>query len=209
MKHAPGKTLHQAFVFALIVFAMIALACGCKSYTQKKKAKIAKIVRDRTIPDEQAIDKIAHVIWAKGMYTHKIAVTKKPNGRFLLRVTATKKSTKTVLSQKYFRSITFSFMARAMWRMFRAGMKRNLDEIVLSERLTLRARTGERPVVEVFRVRMTLDRLKTIPGWESADPYRVDRHGLLRWKGKKITKKFPKVWQLELDDSHHVLIRKR
>jgi hypothetical protein len=190
----------------------ILLACGaaaCLMFTaacgHETKNEIAKLEKDSSLQDDQALQKMAEACW---IYTsgdsEKFTARKRPNGVFTLTGQAIDKLGVTSLKQDNLVLVNMLTDAKFMWRLFRAGMKRGLDEVVFSRIITLMP-SG---TLELYRVRINLAQLKAIPGWDTADPYDVGEYDLLNSpEAKEVEKKIIGTWTVEVNNGDKVKVR--
>lgn len=179
---------------------LVLTACG-----HETKKALSKLERDKSMSDEQALQKMAEASW---MYTsgdsEKFTAQKKADGKYAVAGQVIDKMGVTSLKQENFLTINMLMDAKYLWRFFRGGMNRGLDEVVFSRVITLGA-SGQ---LELYRVRMNLARLKSIPGWDTADPYDVGEYDVLSSaEANDVEKKITETWTVEVNNGGKVKIR--
>lgn len=150
--------------------ALFAVACG-----HETKSALEKLEADKSLSDEQAAVEMAKAAWMYHSGDNEKFTTSKKDGKLLLTGVTEDKLSSTALDEDNFRQIEMEMDAKFMWRLFRSAAKRGLAEMVFTHKQVL----PSDPDFELYRVRLTLDQLKGISGWDTADPYSVGEHDIL------------------------------
>jgi len=192
----------KIFLVACLLFPLLILF-HCKHEVQSAHEKILK---DKSLSDASALPKIAQAAF---VYTfqkkHKpFRAVKNPSGGFTLVGYVLDTSKVTSLNQKNFGKIEKRIDAKTLWRIFRGGASRNLSQIIFSRRITL----IDGKVIELYRVRISLNDLKKINGWNTADPYSVGEHDVLDTaEAKKVVQEITTSWTVMVDNTSRIRIR--
>jgi hypothetical protein len=184
-----------------IVLLLGLCIAGCTHETAKA---LAALETDRSISDEAAITQMAEACWIYTSGENESFQASQSSRGILLAGQVVDAARITSLDQKNFRRINMLFDAQFLWRLFRSGVKRSLDEVVLTRIVTLTA--GEK--IPLYRVRMNVERLRTIPGWDTADPYDADSNEVLQSsEANEVVNAIVDSWTVELDNSGAILVR--
>ena len=177
--------------------AMAVLALGLALGIAACKPEAEKLAANKGLSDEKALEGIAEQVWH--LYSggrRRIALTKAADGKFSMSVRIEGGSITAAKNAEMYREIELLTAAQDLWRVMKFGSRRNLDAVTLTLAQQI---TGGR-TIEVCRVRLTLDQLKKVSEWQSADPYDVDEHDLLDESVRHIPKEIRKVWTMEMDN---------
>lgn len=180
--------------------AAVLLAVGCGHET---KSALEKLEADKSLSDEQAVVEMAKAAWIYDVGDNEKFTASKKDGKLLLTGMTIDKIAATSLDQDNFRQITMEQDAKYMWRLFRSASKRGLAEMVFTHKQVL---AGD-PDFEMYRVRLSLDQLKSVSGWDTADPYSVGEYDVLDTpEAQAVLDKIVDTWTVELDNTSKVKI---
>ncbi len=189
-------------LLVLTVFPLFLLGCGHPIGTE-----VAEILIDSDLSDEQAVTATAKAILPHNAINEREAIVeKKEDGMLVLNATHTYRSQITSLDKEDLLRVTHSDMAQHLWRMFRAGSKRKLVEVSLLHRITV-MQGGAWVPLDLIKVRLTLDQIQSISGWDTVDPYDTGEHDILEPDGREITDQIQKKWTTELDQSDQLAVQ--
>lgn len=184
----------------LIAGMGIALACG-----HETKSAIAKLEKDTKTGDAEALQQMAEAAW---MYTfgerEKFTATKRADGKYVVKGMIVDTLGITSVSGKEYLRIQMLQDAKFMWRLFRGGEKRGLDEVVFSHWITFT--NGQK--LELYRMRLNTAQLNAnVPAWKTADPYSVGEHDILDTDDAvEVEKQIPETWTVEVNNRDRVKI---
>lgn len=187
------------WITACACLVLAALGCG-----HETKSALEKLEADKSLSDDKAVVEMAKAAWLyKVGDDEKFTASKKDDGKLLLTGMTKDKVASTPLSEGNFRQITMEMDAKYMWRLFRSASKRGLDEMVFTHKNVL---AGD-PDFETYRVRLTMDQLKGISGWDTADPYSVGEYDVLDTDdAKAVMRKIVTTWTVEADNTDKIEI---
>jgi len=174
------------------------IICGCGDGAA---GKVQAIVDDKSKTDEQAISEIAKMVWPKTILRDlEVKVEKSSDGKYRASIISIYKSEITIsTSKEQLRATEYMGMSKFIWRMLRAGQQRNLDEVLLTQRITVKV-DGKTELLDLFTVRLKLAKLKSLSGWDKADPYDVGEFDILNPAGQAVTDQISAAWKVEKDN---------
>ena len=174
-----------------VALSIAAAATGC---THDTKSAFKDINGDASLSDEQALIKMAKASWLFAVGPNiQFKATKDAKGKFLL--TGFKKDSigVTPLGDDNFMPITTALDAKYIWRLFRGGLDRGLDEVLYTHKLSLLP-DGE---MDLYQVRLSAAQLKSVAGWDTADPFSVNEHDVLDTpEALQVTAGIVKAWTM-------------
>ncbi len=190
------KSILRAALF--LAFLLTTIACG-----HETKSALEKLEADKSLSDEKAVVEMAKAAWIFVINDDEKYTATTKDGKMLLTGHTRDTLGTTVLDQSNFRSINMGRDAKYMWRLFRSGSKRGLSEMVFTHKEKLLS--GE--YLDIYRVRLSLEQLKGIAGWDTADPYSTGEHDILDTdEALKVVESIVTTWTIEVDNTSQIKI---
>ncbi len=189
---------------ALSVALSIAAAATATGCSHDTKSAFKDIEGDSSLSDEQALVKMAKASWLFAVGPNiQFKATKTAKGKFLL--TGFKKDSigVTPMSDETFMPITTALDAKYVWRLFRGGLGRGLDEVLYTHKLSLLP-DGE---MDLYQVRVSAAQLKSVAGWDTADPFSVNEYDVLDTpEALQVTAGIVKAWTMVFNNKDKLKI---
>ncbi|MDP7036227.1 MAG: hypothetical protein QF752_17235 [Planctomycetota bacterium] len=189
-------------LLTLALSPLILFGCGHPIGTE-----VAAILTDSDLSDKQTVTATAKAILPHDPINEsEAAVEENEDGTLTLNTTHTNRSKLSSLDKDDLLLVTHSDMAKHLWRMFRAGAERKLVEVSILHRITV-MQGGAWIPFDLIKVRLTLDQIQSISGWDTVDPYDTGEHDILEPDGREITNQIQKKWTTELDQSDQLTVQ--
>ena len=181
------NTLRMSVALLAAAIALVLTAC---------KPEAEKLAGNKGLTDEKAIEGIGESVWHLYKGRRTIVVSKAASGKFAMNARIQGGEITAAKNAKMYREIELQTIAQDLWRVLKYGSRRNLEAVTL----TLAQKVSGGQTIEVCRIRLTLDQLKKVSEWESADPYDVNEYDLLDESLRHILKEIRAVWTMEMDN---------
>ena len=183
----------------IALLLLLALVVGCDSTPPMEK------LRERVITAAvSGTPAEAMVLTAKTLFDSPTKnCTYAAEQNYALTVSCIGKSSATWLSTREIRAWTQEMTAKHVWRLFVALEQRGLRDVTVDLFVkALDATSGKEAETELYRVHLTLDQLRTLPGWKTLDPYRTRSPSTDLYDGEQLdfVARLVRTWQVQVDN---------